>query len=109
MIPIVFDLDGTLIHSLPYFDVVIGGNSRPTRKPDPEPLLHSYNQLNAKTGIFIGDSEVDAETGARAQAPFGLYTKGYRKGPVDSLPHTFSFDNFADLPDLIAKTAIARS
>ncbi len=87
-----------------YFEVVIGGNSRPTRKPDPEPLLHSFSKLGATSGIFIGDSEVDAETGQNAKALFGLYTKGYRKSPIESLPHTFSFDDFRDLPELIAKT-----
>lgn len=86
----------------PFFDVVIGGNSRPTRKPDPEPLLHAFKTLGAAGGIFIGDSEVDAETAERAQMPCGLYTKGYRKTPIDQIPHSFSFNHFADLPGLIA-------
>mgnify|MGYP006177985687 FL=1 len=53
--------------------------------------------------IFIGDSEVDAATAQAAGVPFLLYTEGYRKGPVDTLPHSASFADFKDLPGLIAQ------
>ena len=91
----------------PFFDVVVGGNSRPTRKPDGEPLLHCFQELGFSAGIFIGDSEVDAETGQNAGVPFGLFEGGYRKTPVEQLPHTFSFKDFADLPDLVERTVLS--
>ena len=48
------------------------------------------------------DSEVDAETAARAGLPFALYTQGYRKGPVADIAHDRAFDDFAELPGIVA-------
>lgn len=84
-----------------FFAVVIGGDDAPRRKPDPMPLQMAFDALDAPPLLFIGDSEVDAETARRAALPFGLYTKGYRKTAVDALPHAFAFDDWAGLPDLI--------
>lgn len=49
----------------------------------------------------MGDSEVDAETAQRAGVPFLLFTEGYRKTEVASIPHSFAFDDFAKLPRLV--------
>ena len=66
-------------------------------------LAHTTAQL-AGDGpvIFVGDSEVDAETARRAGVPFLLHTPGYRKQPVEALPHAAAFDDYADLPRLVA-------
>ena len=42
-----------------------------------------------------------AETAAAAGLPFYLFTRGYRKSPVEALPHRASFSDFAELPALI--------
>ena len=86
------------------FPVVIGGDSLPLRKPDPAPLLAAADGL-AGPVLFVGDSEVDAETALAAQVPFLLFTEGYRKAPVHALPHAARFDRFSDLPALIARLA----
>lgn len=86
-----------------FFPVVIGGDSLNQRKPDPEPLHHAARLLGTDEYVFVGDSEVDAETAARAAVPFFLFTLGYRKVPVSALPHTVAFEDFADLPGLIAQ------
>ncbi|GAB5438849.1 phosphoglycolate phosphatase [Falsiruegeria mediterranea] len=80
-----------------FFDVVIGGDSLPQRKPDPAPLHAVFDALGAKQQIYVGDSEVDAETAHRAGVPFLLFTKGYRKTPVADLPHHATFDDSAGL------------
>ncbi|MCF1708982.1 phosphoglycolate phosphatase [Tabrizicola sp. J26] len=82
------------------FAVVIGGDSLPQKKPDPAPLLAAFDALGGR-GIYIGDSEVDAETAEAAQVPFGLFTLGYRHSPVEQLPHDFAFDDYQDLPGLL--------
>ncbi|AKO95587.1 2-phosphoglycolate phosphatase, prokaryotic [Marinovum algicola DG 898] len=82
------------------FDRVIGGDSLPTRKPDPA-MLHAALD-GAGTALYVGDSETDAETAAAAGIPFLLFTEGYRKSAVEDLSHTASFSSFADLPNLIA-------
>jgi phosphoglycolate phosphatase len=87
-----------------FFPVVIGGDSLPQRKPDPAPLLAAADGL-AGPVLFVGDSEVDAETALAAQVPFLLFTEGYRKAPVHGLPHAALFDRFSDLPAQVARLA----
>jgi phosphoglycolate phosphatase len=83
------------------FPVIIGGDTLPQRKPDPAPLLKAHAMLGGGDVIFVGDSEVDAETAKAAALPFGLFTGGYRSTPVHDLPHDLTFDDHAALPDLI--------
>lgn len=85
-----------------FFPVVIGGDSLAVKKPDPAPLLKAMVRLGGGPVIFVGDSEVDAETAKNAEATFLLYTEGYRKGPVDQMYHTATFDDFLTLPRLVA-------
>ncbi|MFZ7089875.1 phosphoglycolate phosphatase [Primorskyibacter sp. 2E233] len=84
------------------FDCVVGGDSMPQRKPDPAPLKAAFDALGQGPMIYVGDSEVDAETADRAGVPFLLFTEGYRKSAVETLPHAASFSDFADLPGLIS-------
>ncbi|MBC7133456.1 MAG: phosphoglycolate phosphatase [Roseovarius sp.] len=84
-----------------HFPVVIGGDSLSARKPDPSPLQAAVAALGARDVVFVGDSEVDAETAARAGLPFALYTRGYRKGPVAAIPHDRAFDDFNALPEIV--------
>ncbi|MEL6642688.1 MAG: phosphoglycolate phosphatase [Pseudomonadota bacterium] len=86
---------------LPYFTVVIGGDSLPTVKPDPAPLVKAFADLGAGPTIFVGDSDVDAETAKRAGVPFLLFAEGYSRTKLDDLPSAAVFDDFNDLPRLI--------
>ncbi len=85
-----------------HFDVVFGGDSLPVKKPDPTPLHATFEALGDGARLYVGDSEVDAETAARAGVPFALYTEGYRKVPVEDLTHEFRFSDFAELGNFIA-------
>jgi phosphoglycolate phosphatase len=84
------------------FAVIVGGDSLPVRKPDPAPLHLAVAQLGRPRAVFVGDSEVDAETAVAAGLPFLLFTEGYRKTSVEDLPQTGRFSDYADLPGLIA-------
>lgn len=84
-----------------HFQVVIGGDSLPTRKPDPAPLISALRALEADRALFVGDSEVDAETAHAAGTPLALFTRGYRTAPVETLGAKLVFDDFAALPRLI--------
>ncbi|WP_417807750.1 phosphoglycolate phosphatase [Thioclava sp.] len=84
-----------------HFDVVLGGDSRPTRKPDPEMLHHCHTLLGGGAMLYVGDSEVDAETATNAKAKFALYTEGYRKTPVHKMPHDVAFSDFKMLPAIV--------
>ena len=85
------------------FGVVVGGDSLPQRKPDPVPLWHCAQILQAdvESALYVGDSEVDAETAQRAGMPFALYSGGYRKTPAREMGADHVFDHFSELPALI--------
>ena len=85
-----------------FFNVVIGGDSLPTRKPDPLMLLETARALGATAFLYVGDSEIDADTAENAAAEFALFTKGYRKLSVAQIPHLYAFGDFAQLPAIVA-------
>jgi phosphoglycolate phosphatase len=84
------------------FSAVTGGDSFAVRKPDPLPLLETIRALGSHPAVFVGDSEVDAETAKAAALPFFLFTEGYRKSPVEALGPAAVFADHAALPALIA-------
>lgn len=84
-----------------FFGALIAGDSLTVRKPDPAPLYAAIGSTG-HPAVFIGDSEVDAETARAANIPFLLFTKGYRKTPVKEIPHLRAFSDYAALSDLVA-------
>lgn len=88
-----------------HFPVLVGGDSLPVKKPDPAPLHTAVAALGGPRAIYVGDSEVDAETADRAGLPFLLFTEGYRSTPVADLPHAAAFSDWAHFPDLVARLA----
>ena len=85
-----------------FFGTVFGGDSLAVHKPDPAPLRAALDALGEDgAAVYVGDSEIDAETASRAGLPFLLFTEGYRAKPVEDLPHTHVFSDFAELPGLI--------
>ena len=88
---------------VPYFDIILAGDDLARRKPDPEPLYEAMRVLGAEGCIYVGDSDVDAETAKRAGQPFVLYTEGIRTTPVEDIPHNVAFNDFAMLPGIIRK------
>lgn len=85
------------------FDVIIGGDTLTVKKPDPAPLHAAFNALGEGTQLYVGDSEVDAETSERAAVPFALFTEGYRKVAVGDLTHAYTFATFKDFAAIVAK------
>lgn len=85
-----------------FFSVVVGGDTLAQRKPDPTPLIHSFEALGRTTGWFVGDSEVDAGTAKAAEIPFALFSEGYRKSPVSEITHTLLFSDFSHLPTALS-------
>lgn len=86
-----------------FFRVLVGGDSLAVRKPDPGPLLHAIGALGDGKALFVGDSEIDAETASRAGVPFALFTEGYRQAPVEAIPHDFRFTDFSALPAIAVR------
>lgn len=86
-----------------HFASVICGDSLPTRKPDPAMLHACIAAVGDGPVLYVGDSEVDAETAHAAGVGFLLFTEGYRKSPVEDLNPLASFSHYADLPALVAR------
>lgn len=87
-------------------DVIVAGDTLPERKPHPAPLLKAMAELEQPFTLYVGDSDVDAATAEAARVPFLLYTEGYRKRPVDELPHAATFQSFDELPKLVARLTV---
>lgn len=82
------------------FACIIGGDSLPTKKPDPAPLLHICDTLGVdkSQAVMVGDSKNDIAAGQNAGITTLALTHGYNYGkPIaDSRPDGV-FDNFNDL------------
>lgn len=91
------------------FGAVVGGDTLPQRKPDPAPLRATVEQLGSVRAIFVGDSEIDAETADRAALPFLLFRGGYAKRPHELITATARFDDYAALPALVAHQMLSAS
>lgn len=85
-----------------HFMGVIGGDSLILRKPDPAPLRAAAALFGKDRVIFVGDSEIDAETARAAALPFVLFTEGYRRVSPEALTTAAQFSDYAELPALIA-------
>ena len=85
--------------------VVIGGDSLAERKPHPGPLHAALAALAPQVALFVGDSEVDAETARSAGIALALFTEGYRKAEPEALGAKLIFSDFGALPGLICHLA----
>ncbi len=86
-----------------YFDTVVGGDTFEKRKPDPLPLLKTIGETALSNVLYVGDSEVDAETAQRAGVTFAFFTEGYRKMPVDDIHHDIRFSKWCDFLKIIGE------
>jgi len=87
------------------FDVVVGGDSLTVKKPDPAPLHHAFAALGVISGLYVGDSEVDADTAQAAAVPFAFFTQGYCHIPHQDVTCIARFDHFDALPGIVADLA----
>ena len=70
-----------------FFDLVLGGDSLPSRKPDPLPLLHCAQQFGAWPDelLVIGDSANDTRAARAAGCPAFCVPYGYSARDVREL------------------------
>ena len=83
-----------------WFEMIIGGDTLPVKKPDAEPLLLAMRTLGGTPGttVMIGDSRADAEAARNAGLPAVLVRYGYNYGPpVDELGAEVVVDSLTEL------------
>ncbi|MEI7915210.1 MAG: HAD-IA family hydrolase [Mycobacteriaceae bacterium] len=88
-----------------HLDVIIGGAPGRRLKPDPQLAEMALERLGttARASIFVGDSEIDAETAAATGIPFVLVTFGYPHGAIETITADARIDHFSELPG-VART-----
>lgn len=83
-----------------WFDLTIGGDTLPVKKPDPTPLLHTMEALGGTRGttVMVGDSAADVNAALAAGLPCVAVRYGYNFGqPVDALGADAVVDSLAEL------------
>ena len=83
-------------------EAVVGGDSLPQRKPQPEPLLTVIQALvgTPERAVLIGDSAVDLACAEAAGVPAIIIPSGYGMTQPEA---TVTAACFADLPDVLAQ------
>jgi len=85
-----------------FFGAVIGGDSLPQRKPDPEPLLAAIAELGGTVqgAVMIGDSANDMLCARAAAVPGILIPSDYGNPAEDA---DLKLTTFAELPEALAR------
>ena len=88
----------------PYFKEVLGGDSMPTKKPDPERMLYLADKWSiAPAGemVMVGDHATDIEVGQRAGAKTVFIEGGI--GETRGLVPDLVISSITELPELLRK------
>lgn len=83
-----------------YFGLCLGGDTLPTKKPDPAPLLHAarHYAVAPEACLMVGDSRHDIEAGKRAGFRTLAVPYGYNHGePVATSQPDGQVESLADL------------
>lgn len=90
-----------------FFEVAIGGDAVPAKKPDPGHLRAVLERLGARpaASVLVGDSEHDVHAARGLGVPCVLVSFGYTPVPARCLRADRVIDCFADLPAALASLA----
>lgn len=86
----------------PLFDVLIGADTLPTRKPDPAPYAASVERAGGTVArsMLVGDTDTDRKTARAAGVPVALVTFGPEGRDIARLDPEALLDHFDQLPEL---------
>ena len=87
------------------FHALIGADTLPTRKPDPETLFETVRRAggNTDTCLLVGDTETDRETSRRAGVPSVLVTFGPNGEDVAALAPEATIDHYSELQGVVRR------
>ncbi|WP_299736204.1 HAD-IA family hydrolase [uncultured Roseobacter sp.] len=85
------------------FGALIGADTLPVRKPDPEPLYEAARRAGGDPMkcVLIGDSDTDRNTAKAANVPCVLVTFGPAGGDMAALSPEALLQDYADLPEIV--------
>jgi len=86
------------------FGSLVGADTLPVRKPDPEPLFEATRRLgrDPRACVLVGDSDTDRNTARAAAVPSILVTFGPSGDDMAALEPEALLDDFAALPSVVA-------
>jgi phosphoglycolate phosphatase len=87
---------------LQYFDLVVGGDTGPERKPSPQAILSVLSKLGVSPDetLMVGDTSFDMEAGRGAGVKTAAVTYGYgSSGFADGAD--FTMDTFPELINIV--------
>lgn len=87
------------------FAAMLGADSLPVRKPDPEHLLETVRRAGGDPAqcLLVGDSDTDRNTSKAAGVPSVLVTFGPAGGDMAALAPEALLENYSTLPDLVER------
>lgn len=67
---------------LPYFDLVVSGDTLPKKKPEPDQIFYACEQLDisVQNAVLVGDSRTDIIAARRAGCMMFAVPYGYNQG-----------------------------
>jgi phosphoglycolate phosphatase len=81
-----------------YFDVLVGGDTLPKRKPDPDTIKLALARLGCapQDAIMVGDSEADSGGARAANVASICVSFGYRRVSLEALKADAIIDDYAE-------------
>lgn len=87
-----------------FFDIIIGSDTTPEKKPSPTPIMKVLSELYVQPGdaVIVGDSNYDVDAGKAAGVTTVAVTYGYR--PREVIAHAdYVIDRMTDLIPILEK------
>ena len=81
-----------------YFDALVGGDTLPKRKPDPDTIELALARLGCapQDAIMVGDSEADSDGARAANVACICVSFGYRRVSLEELKADAIIDDYAE-------------
>jgi len=88
-----------------FFSVVVAGDTLPSKKPDPAPLLFALEQLGRQISdaVMIGDHHNDLVSAAEAGMPSIFVRYGYERRMKDPVDPLRAIDRFDQIPEVLSR------
>ena len=87
------------------FASLVGADTLPVKKPDPEHLFEAARRAGGDPALtcLVGDSDTDRNTARNGKVPSILVTFGPSGDDMAALAPEALLDDFADLPEIVAR------
>ena len=91
------------------FPAILGADTLPVRKPDPEHLIETARRIGADPAraVMIGDTLTDLSTARHAGVPCVLTSFGFAAQPLSELAPDAIVDHYDEIPPLLDRLSPA--